>query len=158
MELQTRTLMVIPEPTHSEEILDTKMCKVQLRNIAHARLRESRNKVLEFLAADAAINNLDAALKIPDLQNIIEKADLEIQEPLQSILTRNVSSKHNTKMWSYQDRTLYLLKHRGNSFSIIRGQCQKVVIDKMKFDPDWEILEQYGYTLLIQVVETNVLF
>ena len=89
MELQTRTLMVIPEPTHSEEILDTKMCKVQLRNIAHARLRESRNKVLELLAADAAINNPYDVLKTADTQNEIEEAEMEIQEPLQIILTGN---------------------------------------------------------------------
>ena len=38
--------MVIPDPTHSQEILYRHMCKVQLRNTTHARLREARNKVL----------------------------------------------------------------------------------------------------------------
>ena len=62
-ELRTRKIMVIPEPTHSQEILDRHMRKVQLRNTTHARLIEARNKVLESLAADDDINNLDAVLK-----------------------------------------------------------------------------------------------
>ena len=58
------------------------MCKVQLQNTTHAMLREARNKVLESLASDAAINNMDAVLKTAELQNEIEESDLKTQEPL----------------------------------------------------------------------------
>ena len=61
--------MVISEPTHSQEILYKHMCKVQLCNTTHTRLREARKKFLELLAADAAINNLDAVLKTAEIQN-----------------------------------------------------------------------------------------
>ena len=60
--------MVIPETTHIQEILDRHIHKVQLRNTAHASLIESRSKILESLALDAAINNLDALLKTVDIQ------------------------------------------------------------------------------------------
>ena len=80
---------MIPEPTHSQELFHRNMRKVQLRNTTHARLRESRNKVLELLAADAAINNPYDVLKTADTQNEIEEAEMEIQEPLQIILTGN---------------------------------------------------------------------
>ena len=73
-EFRTRTLMVIPNPTHSQEILDIHRHKAQLRDTTHARLREARNKVLELLVADYAINNLDAVLKTAAIQNKIEKA------------------------------------------------------------------------------------
>ena len=63
---------MIPDPTHDQEILYRHMRKVQLRNTAHARLVEARNKVLESLAADAAINNLDSVLKTAYIQNEIE--------------------------------------------------------------------------------------
>ena len=69
MELQTSTLMVIPEPTHSKEIIDRHSRKVQICNTTHFRLIESRNNVLESLVADDSINNLDAVLKTSDLQN-----------------------------------------------------------------------------------------
>ena len=70
--------MATPEPAHSQKILDRHLCKVQLRNTTHARLRESRNKVLESLAEDYAINNMDAVLKTSEIQNEIEEADLAI--------------------------------------------------------------------------------
>ena len=45
-EFLTITLMVIPETTQSQEILDRHTRKVQLRNTTHARPREVRNKIL----------------------------------------------------------------------------------------------------------------
>ena len=62
---------MVPEKTHSQEILDGHMRKLQLRKKNHARLRESRNKVLELLVSDADINNLDAVLKTAEIQNEI---------------------------------------------------------------------------------------
>ena len=63
--------MVIPDPTHRQETLHRHTLKVQLRNTTHSRLIESRNKVLELLAVDAAINNRGAVLNTVDLQNEI---------------------------------------------------------------------------------------
>ena len=93
--------MVIPEPNQSQYILGRHTHKVQLFNTTHARLREARNKVLELLAADADINNLDALLKTAELQNQIEEAKLVTQEPLQIILTGNERSKHDAKWRRY---------------------------------------------------------
>ena len=61
--------MLIPDPNHSQEILDIHILKVQLHNTTHSRLRADRNKVLEFLAAYDAINNLGAVFKTADIQN-----------------------------------------------------------------------------------------
>ena len=68
-EFRTTKIIVITKPIHSQEILERNMLKVQLRNPTHARRREARNKVLESLASDAAINNLDTVLKTTELQN-----------------------------------------------------------------------------------------
>ena len=45
-------------------------------------------------------------------------------------------SKHDAKCRSYPDRKRDLQKHRWKYLSIIRGQCQKYLIDKIKSDPD----------------------
>ena len=45
------------------------MRKVQMRNTTQTKLREAMKKVLDLLAADDAINNLDAVLKTTDTQN-----------------------------------------------------------------------------------------
>ena len=150
--------MTIRELTHSQEILEIHTNKVQLRNTANARTREPRNKVLELLAADANINNLDDVSKSEEIQNEIEEADLAIQEHLQIILTGYDRPKNNAERRRYLDRKGYLQKHIGRDFSIIRGQCQKVLIHKMKSDPEWEILEKSGDPLiLIKVTERHVL-
>ena len=80
------------------------MRKVKLFKRTHCRLKESKNKVLELLAADYAINNLDALLKTSEIQNEIEEADLAIQEPLQIILTSDERPNHDAKWRSYQYR------------------------------------------------------
>ena len=82
-------LIVIPEKIHSKEIINRHYLKVQLRNTTQSILIKDRVKVLESLAADSAISNLDAVLKTTYIQNQIEEADLEIQEPLQITLTVN---------------------------------------------------------------------
>ena len=102
--------MVIPEPTHNQDILVRYSRKFQLHNTNHARTREARNKVLELLAADYAINKLDAVLKIAELQNEIEEAELAIQEPFQIILNVDERSKHDAEWRSYWDRKGYLQK------------------------------------------------
>ena len=61
--------MVIKYPNQSQEILERQIRKVQMSNTTHTRMRESRKKVLESLAADAAINNLDAVLKTEEIKN-----------------------------------------------------------------------------------------
>ena len=70
-EFQTRTLVVIIEPTQSQEILNIHSPKFQLWNTTHSNLREARNKVLESLEADDAINNLDDVLNTVYTQNEI---------------------------------------------------------------------------------------
>ena len=77
------------------------MRKVKLFKRTHCRLKESKNKVLELLAADYAINKLDAVLKIAELQNEIEEAELAIQEPFQIILNVDERSKHDAEWRSY---------------------------------------------------------
>ena len=71
-------IMLIPESVHRQDILDIHLCKIQPLNTNHSRLRESRENILELLAVDVSINNMDAVLKTPELQNEIEEADLEI--------------------------------------------------------------------------------
>ena len=66
--------MVIPEPTNNQDILVRHSRKFQLHNTNHARMRESSNKVLDLLAADYAMNKLNAVLKIAYLQEEIEEA------------------------------------------------------------------------------------
>ena len=77
------------------------MSRFQLHNRTHSRMREARNNVLELLAVDVAIDNLDVVLKTSETQDKREESDLAIQEPLHIILTGDERSKYVVKWRSY---------------------------------------------------------
>ena len=85
MELRTRMLVVIPEPTHIQDILDWHTRKVQINNKTNSRLQYSRRHVLDLLSSAVTTNNPYSILKIEELENKIEGSDLTIKEPLQII-------------------------------------------------------------------------
>ena len=85
MELRTRMLVMIPEPTHIQDILDWHTRKFQLQNKTNSRLQYSRRHVLDLLASAVTANNPYSILKIAELENKIEGSDLTIKEPLQII-------------------------------------------------------------------------
>ena len=60
--------MVIPKPTNSKEILDQNTRRVKIRNKTNTRLRQSRQQVLDSLAASTTVDNPDAVLKTAKIQ------------------------------------------------------------------------------------------
>ena len=94
--------MVITQPTHSQEILKQRRCKVQLRNKTNVRLQQAKHHFLESLTAAVTVDNPSAILKIEELQNAAEEAELEIQGPIQIKLTEDKSSNNNADQRSYR--------------------------------------------------------
>ncbi len=71
------------------------------------------------------------------LQNEIAYGDLEINEPVHIQLT-NSEKTLNTNAWrTYRERNASLAKHRGQTYSLILGQCSQLLKDKMKQDMQW---------------------
>ena len=66
-EIRTRMLMVIPEPTYSQKILDQHTHKVRLHNTNNTKIRQARQHILDFLEADVTDHNPYAILKTSEL-------------------------------------------------------------------------------------------
>ena len=64
-------LMVIPEPTHSQKILDQNERKYQLQNATNNRLFQARQPLLDLLVEAVAADDPDAILRTAELQNEI---------------------------------------------------------------------------------------
>ena len=64
-------LMVIPEPTHSQNILDQNERKYQLQNATNSRLFQARQPLLDLLVEAVAADDPDAILRTAELQNEI---------------------------------------------------------------------------------------
>ena len=62
--------MVIPDPTHSQEILYRQTRKVQLHHTANDSIRQASQQFLDWIAAPVTDNNPYAILKTSELQNI----------------------------------------------------------------------------------------
>jgi hypothetical protein len=66
---------------------------------------------------------------------------------------------HHYNEWrTYRERASRLEKQRGQAFSMIRGQCMQVLLDKMKHDVDWiPASESYDPLTLLKLIEKTIL-
>ena len=73
-------------------------------------------------------------------------------------LDGDAKDAHNNKWKIYFKTESQLIKQWGQAYSMIRGQCMQVLMDKMKHDPDW-IATSTSYDLLIifKLVEKKIL-
>ena len=54
------------------------------------------------------------------------------------------NDEYIAQMKVHKQRLSDLQKHRGQTFSMIRGQCMQSIVDKMKHDPDYERVMESG--------------
>ena len=59
---------------------------------------------------------------------------------------------------TYRKRNSQLKKHRGQGFSLILGQCKKLLQDKMKKDTEWNVFStSYDPMTLYGLIKKSVL-
>ena len=55
-------------------------------------------------------------------------------------------------------RTENEMRNSSSNEGMIRGQCMQVLLDKMKYDPDWnKTSESYSPLALLQLIEKTIL-
>jgi hypothetical protein len=97
-------------------------------------------------------------MSLAELENEIEEAEYQATLDLPIKLTDEESTQYSNEWRTYRERTTRLEKQRGQAFSMIRGQCMQVLLDKMKHDPDWTTAsESYDPLILFKLVEKTVL-
>ena len=160
-ELHNRKTVVIPQPQYSQEVLDQHTADTAKRTVRHERLQTARKKKVETLKGivkkgDAAA--ADAEIELAELENTIEEDDEKASRPLPIELEGDEKIKHYNAWRTCRERETQLQKHRGQAFSMIRGQCMQVLLDKMKHDKDWDKVSQsYDPLLLLNLIERNIL-
>jgi hypothetical protein len=158
-ELQNRKPVVIDPPEHTDEVLAKHADKEARRLTQQARLsqaRELRRLALETLVA--AATDATAPMLLAILENEIEEAAYQATVDLPIKLTDEESTQYSNAWRTYRERSTRLEKQRGQAFSMIRGQCMQVLLDKMKHDPDWHLTsESYDPLMLFKLIEKTVL-
>ena len=92
------------------------------------------------------------------LENEIEEALSQASVELPIKLNETEKTEHDKAWRTYRERASRLETQRGQAFSMIRGQCMNVLLDKMKHDTDWTTAsESYNPLTLFWLIEKTIL-
>lgn len=158
-ELKNKKEITIPEPEHTDDVKNRHAAREQLvkdgiRNIQAAR--KQQEIVLEKAVSDGT--DPDAGMKLAILQNEIAQADYELSQEVPIELTDSEKTQYNNAWRTYRERNTTLIKHRGQAFSLIIGQCTQYLQDRMKQDKDWTpVNTSYDPLRLERLIEKTVL-
>jgi len=157
-ELQNRTTVVIDKPEHDQAILDQHALRVTQIKANESRLLNARLKTESALEVSVKNDEPGAIIKLAELQNAMADAEFKAKQEIPIQLTEEQKVMHNNEWCTYREREATLQKQRGQAFSMIRGQCMQVLLDKMKHDPDWTATsESYDPLTLYKMIEKTVL-
>jgi hypothetical protein len=158
-ELQNRKPVTITEPTYTQAVLDKHAIKETRHQAQQARLHTARSlQLIQLQAAVVTATDPEAPMLLAILENDIEEATYNATLPLPIKLEDEEYTQHNNEWRTYRERKSRLEKQRGQAFSMIRGQCMQVLLDKMKHDTDWNLASvSYDPLTLFKLIEKTVL-
>ena len=115
-----------------------KHAKRVLRNTnKQARLQLARYDQQTALQAAVTDGDAEAPMKLAILENAIEEATFQETVSLPIKLDKLEKTHHENKWRTFRKRNALLEKQRGQEFSMRRGRCMQVLLDKMKTDTPW---------------------
>ena len=157
-ELENRKKLVIEEPEYPQAALDRHAAYVQVHEDGRQRLKSAREKEVQALKIAVSKNVEGSAIKLAELENQMAEADLVSPDDLRIKLTTQEESLMDNAWRNHRDRTGKLRVHRGKIFGIVKGQCQQVLIDKMKYQPEWDQVNESADPLaLYDLIEKTIL-
>jgi hypothetical protein len=97
-------------------------------------------------------------MQLAVLENETKEAACQLSMPLPMKLDKSEANIYHNEWITYRERTSRLEKQRGQAFSMIRGQCMQVLLDKMKHDTDWTTASMsYNPLTLFALIEKTIL-
>ena len=107
---------------------------------------------------DAGNAPADTPFKLAVVENEIAQGDFDAMSPASMVLTDAEKMANSNAWWSYFERNANLLKHRGQTYSLILGQCTQLLHDKLKQEPTWEVVSvSYNPMQLYRSLERVIL-
>jgi hypothetical protein len=101
---------------------------------------------------------MEAPMKLAPLQNEIAQGKLSANSEVTIVLNYSQKTQFSNEWGTYRERNDNLIKHRGQAFSLIQGQCTQILQDKMKQDTDWAIVStSYDPLTLYRLIERAIL-
>ena len=109
------------------------------------------------LAVDGGLE-VTAPMELATLQNEIEAGELELSELVHVQLKDSEKTQNNNDWRTFCERDASLAKSRGQTYSLILGQCSQLLKDKMKQDAEWNAVSiSYDHLTLYRLIEKTIL-
>ena len=69
-----------------------------------------------------------------------------------------MKKQYENEWRTHRERVARLDKQRGQAFSIVRGQCTHILMDKTKYDTDWDTVRtSYEPLKFMVLIEKTIL-
>jgi hypothetical protein len=158
-ELQNKITVILVEPVHTDDVLlKHSLRETMIRNgqINIQRARKAQETILE--AAVQAGLDMEAPMKLALLQNEIAQGGFSANVEVPIVLNDSQKTQFSNEWRTYRERNDNLIKHRGQAFSLIQGQCTQLLQDKMKQVMDWAVVStSYDPPTLYRLIERTIL-
>ena len=159
-ELSTRAQFIVPEPAYPQSATATIQAGTPRRDAAHARLQAAREAKKAQLEAqlDEEPDDVDIILELAKLLNEMAEADYQASLPVKVELDGEEKDRYSNESKASSYRKTNLVKHRGQAFAMISGQCTQLLIDKMKCDKDHDTVMRSSDPLkLYALIEKTIM-
>jgi hypothetical protein len=136
-ELQKKVWVVLTEPGNTDAVLAIHSVReVMIRN-GQLNIQQARQAQETILKASVqAGTDMDSPMKLAILQKDISQGKFATNIKVPVELTDSEKTQFSNDWRTFRERNTNLIKHRGQTFSLIQGQCTQLLQDKMKQDTD----------------------
>jgi hypothetical protein len=159
-ELQNKTTVVIPTPTYSSATMTRHALRIALVRGQQATMSTARLSSRASLEAEIQRDPTNCTLltELAKLNNDIAQADFEAAQDVPIEFTDQEHIDYSNECRNQSRRAATLETHRGQSYSLILGQCTQLLQDKMKQDASLlSVSMSYDPLKLYKLIERVVL-
>jgi hypothetical protein len=157
--LQNKITVVIIEPVHINDFLmrhSVMEVIIQTGQLNIQRALQAQETILK--PSVLAGIYLDAPMKLAILLNDIYQGEFTANIEVPVELNDSEKTQFSNDWCTFQERNTNLIKHRSQAFSLVQGQYNQLLQDKMKQDTDWNTAStSYDPLILYRLIERTVL-
>jgi hypothetical protein len=136
-ELHIKITVDFIEPVHYDEEMrkpGLREATIQSGKQKNQRARQARQIIFQ---ATVLANDPDAPMTLEILKNEIAQGDFSSRNEVAMELNDYEKTQFSKEWCTFWERNANLIKHRGQAFSQIQGQCTQLLQNKMKYDTEW---------------------
>jgi hypothetical protein len=135
-ELQNKITVYIIETVNSDEVLRNHGLRKSIIRSGQQNIQRARQAQEIILEAGVLAKDPDAPMKFAILQNEIAQGEFSSINEVVMELKEYEKTQFSNEWHTFWERNANLIKHQGQAFSLIQGQCTQLLQYKMKQDMD----------------------